>query len=52
MKVVDSRNNWKHVDKLLETETDEWRRHMLQQLKQQVLQQVRRRVLRELCQWV
>jgi hypothetical protein len=36
MKVVDSRNNWKHVDKLLETETDEWRRHMLSQLREHV----------------
>ena len=36
MKVVDSRNNWKQVDKLLETETDDWRRHMLLQLKEHV----------------
>ena len=36
MKTVDSRNNWKLVDELLETETDEWRRHMLAQLKEHV----------------
>ncbi len=34
MKIVDSRNNWKLVDELLESETDEWRRHMLSQLKE------------------
>lgn len=36
MKTVDSRNNWKIVDELLKTETDEWRRHMLSQFKQHV----------------
>lgn len=36
MKIVDSRNNWKHVDKLLASETDEWRRHMLTQLREHV----------------
>ena len=36
MKTVDSRNNWKHIDSLLESETDEWRQHMLIQLKEHV----------------
>ena len=36
MKTVDSRNNWKHIDKLLESETDDWRRHMLSRLKEHV----------------
>ncbi len=36
MKTVDSRNNWRHIDELLESETDEWRRHMLSQLKEHV----------------
>ncbi len=36
MKTVDSRNNWKHIDELLEKETDDWRRHMLSQLKEHV----------------
>ncbi len=36
MKTVDSRNNWKHIDTLLESETDRWRRHMLTQLKEHV----------------
>ncbi len=36
MKTVDSRNNWKHIDELLETETDDWRRQMLSQLKEHV----------------
>ena len=36
MKTVDSRNNWRHIDELLETESDEWRRHMLTQLKEHV----------------
>lgn len=34
MKTVDSRNNWKLVDELLESEADDWRRHMLSQLKE------------------
>ncbi len=37
MKTVDSRNNWRHIDVLLESETDEWRRHMLSQLKQHIM---------------
>lgn len=36
MKTVDSRNNWRLIDELLETESDEWRRHMLSQLKEHV----------------
>ena len=36
MKTVDSRNNWKLIDKMLETEKDEWRRHMLSQLREHV----------------
>lgn len=36
MKTVDSRNNWKIVDELLESETDEWRRQMLSQFKEHV----------------
>lgn len=36
MKTVDSRNNWRHIDELLETETDDWRRHMLGQLKEHI----------------
>lgn len=36
MKTVDSRNNWKHIDELLASETDEWRRQMLSQLKQHI----------------
>lgn len=36
MKTVDSRHNWRHIDQLLEAETDEWRRHMLLQLKEHV----------------
>ena len=36
MKTVDSRNNWKLIDELLQTEKDEWRRHMLSQLKEHV----------------
>ena len=36
MKTVDSRNNWRHIDELLETETDDWRRHMLSQLKEHI----------------
>ena len=36
MKTVDSRNNWRLIDEMLETETDEWRRHMLLQLKEHV----------------
>lgn len=34
MHTVDSRNNWKLVDELLETEQDAWRRTMLLELKQ------------------
>ena len=37
MKVVDSRNNWRHVDQLLESETDEWRGHMLSALKEHMM---------------
>jgi hypothetical protein len=36
MKTVDSRSNWRHIDELLATETDDWRRHMLTQLKEHV----------------
>jgi len=36
LKTVDSRNNWRQIDKLLESESDEWRRHMLSQLKEHV----------------
>ena len=36
MKTVDSRNNWKHIDELLETETSECHRHMLTQLKEHI----------------
>ena len=36
MKTVDSRNNWRVIDELLESESDEWRRHMLGQLKEHV----------------
>ena len=36
MKIVDSRSNWKHIDEVLESETDDWRRHMLLQLKEHV----------------
>ncbi len=33
---VDSRNNWILIDELLDSETDEWRRRMLSQLKQHI----------------
>ena len=36
MKTVDSRNNWRLIDTLLEDESDSWRRHMLMQLKEHV----------------
>ena len=36
MKTVDSRRNWAIIDEMLETEKDEWRRHMLNQLRQHV----------------
>jgi len=36
MKTVDSRNNWRLIDELLLGEGDEWRRHMLSQLKEHV----------------
>lgn len=36
MKTVDSRNNWRHIDELLASETDDWRRQMLSQLKEHV----------------
>ncbi|MBT7370206.1 MAG: hypothetical protein HN816_06125, partial [Gammaproteobacteria bacterium] len=36
MKIVDSRSGWRLIDELLESETDDWRRHMLNQLKEHV----------------
>ena len=36
MKIVDSRSNWRHIDEVLESESDDWRRHMLLQLKEHV----------------
>ena len=36
MKTVDSRNNWRLIDTLLESETGGWRSHMLTQLKEHV----------------
>jgi hypothetical protein len=36
MQTVDSRNNWKIIDTMLETETDDWRKQMLVQLKEHV----------------
>lgn len=36
MKTVDSRRNWAIIDDMLKTEKDEWRRHMLSQLREHV----------------
>ena len=36
METLDSRNNWKIIDELLESETNDWRRQMLTQLKEHV----------------
>ena len=36
MQTVDSRKNWKIIDEMLETETNDWRRKMLLQLKEHV----------------
>ena len=36
MESIDSRNNWKIIDDLLASETDDWRRKMLAQLKEHV----------------
>jgi hypothetical protein len=36
METIDSRNNWKIIDELLESETNDWRRQMLSQLKEHV----------------
>ena len=36
METIDSRNNWKIIDELLQTEADEWRRLMLRRLKEHV----------------
>jgi hypothetical protein len=36
MKTVDSRRNWAIIDEMLKTEEDEWRSHMLSQLREHV----------------